>query len=289
MKKIYKLVVIALIVCFSTSLRAQTAGTLTFKFTELSHTGYQGNNHTLVVWIESAVPSPYNTTEETTHMSAMSGGTAVTSGTTHHGTLYTTHLRYCCGGNTTDHIPQWKKLNANSTTAATANGVTATSSSTLGSYAARTVTWNPTATIPDGSYRICIEETWNHNDSGIEQRYIPFTKGPSGVTLAPTADTAFSAISLVWAPTLASDQFSADKEMAVVYPNPSKGIFNLDFKTEVKNVKVLNTLGQVVYDESIDSSVTTKSVDMTSFNNGEYFVVVSNDEGSSTYKVILNK
>ena len=123
MKKIYKLVVVALIVCFSTSLRAQTAGTLTFKFTELSHTGYQGNNHTLVVWIESAVPSPYNTTEETTHMSAMSGGTAVTSGTTHHGTLYTTHLRYCCGGNTTDHIPQWRKLNANSTTAATANGL----------------------------------------------------------------------------------------------------------------------------------------------------------------------
>ena len=77
--------------------------------------------------------------------------------------------------------------------------------------------------------------------------------------------------------------------MAVVYPNPSKGIFNLDFKTEVKNVKVLNTLGQVVYDESIDSSVTTKSVDMTSFNNGEYFVIVSNDEGSSTYKVILDK
>ena len=281
--KSLKLVMIAFVTCFSMNVVAQTAGTLTFKFTEATQSITYGSNnqHTLVVWIESCPTC----IDETTHLSS---STKVTSGATHKGTLYSTHLRYCCNGSTTDHIPQWRKLNG-STTATLATG--GTSSSTLSSFTTRTVTWSPGTTVPDGSYRICVEECWDHGTTGIEQRYFSFTKGVSGFVLTPADDAALKTISLTWTSTLANDTFVPNENMASVYPNPSNGVFNIDFKSEVKNIKVLTVLGQIVYDEEIplNSSETSKKVDLSNLTDGEYIIILSNDLGSSSYKVVLQK
>lgn len=292
MKKIYKLLLVA-ILFGSATLNAQTAGTMTFTFTDAAQTSsYGGTKHTLIAWIENTGTAGTKTCiSETTHLTTGQTTTA------HNGTIYATYLRYCCGGSTSDHEPQWKVLNGSTSVTVATGG---TSSSTLSTGAVvKTITWNVPTTVPDGLYRVCLEKAWDEGTSGIEQRYFQFMKNGTAVTYTgttntaaptPTAnDTSFTNITLTWTPTLANEQFSTT-DMAVVYPNPSKGFFNIDFKTDVKNIKVLNILGQVVYSEVItDSSITTKKVDLSSLNNGEYIVIVSNEVGQSSYKLILEK
>ncbi len=294
MKNFYKLSLVALLFCFAASLKAQTAGTLTFTFTDAAQTSsYGGTKHTLVAWIENTGTAGTKTcASETTHLTT--GQTA----TAHNGAIYATYLRYCCGGSTSDHEPQWRVLNG-STTATLATGGISNSTLTTGAVN-KTITWNVLSTVPDGKYRVCIEKCWDETTSGIEQRYFQFTKSPAGVTYtgttnttAPTPtvdDASFKNITLTWTPSAAANEQFSNEEMAVIYPNPSKGFFNVDFKTDVKNVKVLNILGQVVYNEEIiDSSITTKKVDLSNLNNGEYIVIVSNEVGQSSYKLILEK
>lgn len=294
MKNIYKLVGVAILFCFSTSLKAQTAGTLTFTFTDAAQSsGYGGTRHTLAAWIENTgTAGTKSCISETTHL------TTGQSTTAHNGSLYATYLRYCCGNSTSDHEPQWRLLNGNSTTATLATGGTSSSTITAGATV-RTITWNVPTTVPDGLFRVCLEKCWDEGTSAIEQRYFQFNKSVAGVTYTGTTNTAaptptvddasFKNITLTWAPTTAANEQFPNEEMAVIYPNPTKGFFNIDFKTDVKNIKVLNTLGQVVFNENITQAVATKKVDLSNLNGGEYIVIVSNEVGQSSYKVILDK
>ena len=270
MKKIYKLLVIMFLFIFSNAMKAQTTGTLTFTITCPKHTSgnYESDGrYPIAVWIESCTPC---------------GTTAGTS------TFVKTKIINWGGStsNTGDHLPTWR-------TKSGMNTVDATTGATSTNFAQRTVNWNGTnvsgTQVPDGSYRIVVQETWGHNGA-TAIRYFPFTKGPSIDSQTPTTDTNFTTISLIWSPTLGVDAITKTPDF-IVYPNPSKGIFTIDFKNEVKNIKVVNLLGEVVYNEDIDSSLTetTKKIDLSSFATGVYVFNLTNDEGTSTYKVHLDK
>ncbi len=271
MNKIYKLLLVALLIG-SATLNAQTAGTMSFTFTTPVHASgnYETNGrYALAVWIESCATC----------------GAGTTVGTS---TFVRTKLRYW-GGNTNDHLPTWVSKSGSSTTGATTGATQST-------FASRTVSWDGTNSAgttlqADGNYRVCIQETWGHGSATVV-RYFPFVKGPAVYTNTAdvTADTNFTGISLTWTPALASDTFTKGPEV-VVYPNPSKGIFNLDLKSQVKNITVVNTLGAIVFEENIDNSnaIKTKTIDLSSFTNGVYFINVSDDNGSSSYKVVLEK
>jgi len=273
MKKIINLVVLAMLVSFSTSLKAQTSGTMSFTFTTPKHT--TGNyvsdgRYVLAVWIESCATC----------------GAGTTAGVS---TFVKTNLRYWAGG-TNDHLPTWNSKSAASVVGAAATGATQTT------FTARTVTWDGknaagTTLLADGNYRVCIQETWGHG-TATATRYFPFVKGATAFTNTTdvAADTNFTGISLTWSPTLANETFVSGPEV-VVYPNPSKGIFNLDLKSQVKNITVVNTLGALIYEENINDSsiVTTKTIDLSQYTNGVYFINVSDDNGSSCYKVVLDK
>jgi hypothetical protein len=275
-KNLLNLVGIALLLCVSTPVFAQTAGIFTFAFTPISPgTGWyngQTNRHALAVWIESCTTC----------------GSGTTVGTS---TYVRTKIIYWGGSNsnTGDHLPAWVSKSGASTT-----GVT-TSGATLSSFTVKTFTWDGknaagTTAMPDGNYRVCIQETWGHGASTVT-RYFPFTKGVATDMQTPTADTHFNAISLMWQPTLATDTFSTNPE-AVIYPNPTSGVFTIDFKNEVNNIKVINLLGAVILDEKVDlvNAGTSKKIDLSNFSNGMYIVNVSNNTGASTnYKVVVNK
>lgn len=272
MKKIYRLLAIAMLFSFSVTMSAQTAGTMSFTFTTPKHT--TGNYVTsgayvLAVWIESCTTC----------------GAGTTVGTS---TFVKTNLRYWAGG-TNDHLPTWNTKSAASTTGAT-TGATQTT------FTARTVTWDGknaagTALMADGNYRVCIQETWGHG-TATATRYFPFTKGATAYTNTTdvAADTNFTGITLTWTPTLSNDSFNKGPEV-VVYPNPSKGIFNLDLKSQIKNITVVNTLGAIIYEENVNDSttLTNKTIDLSNYTNGVYFINVSDDNGSSSYKVVLEK
>lgn len=261
MKKfILKIALISFLFFSAVSSFAQTTGTLNFTFTCPKHASgnYATNGrYALAVWIET------------------SSGSFVKTKIINWGGS---------NSNTGDHLPTW-------TTKSNLNAVDATSGATSTNFASRTVTWNGTnvagTVVPDGAYRVAIQECWGHSTNTVT-RYINFTKGTAINAQTPTADTNFTGLSLTWSPTLATENFSSKPEL-VVYPNPSNGIFNLEFKNEVTNITVIDMLGKTVLEEKNEVSVLSKSIDLSSFQNGVYIIRVSNGTESSEYKVLLEK
>jgi len=76
-----------------------------------------------------------------------------------------------------------------------------------------------------------------------------------------------------------------------VYPNPSRGEFTTSFeaaKTDNYTVKITNTLGQVVYQEELANFAGTysKKMDIGSYGEGVYLLVISNGQNENVKKVI---
>jgi len=263
-----------ILMLFSATASAQTAGTLTFNFTPITQTvgAYSGTKNVLAVWIQSS-----------------DGG------------FVKTKLRYCSLGSTEDHLPTYG-VNCGATASdciTNGNKTDATTGATLASYTVKSITWdgkNVSGTlngtvVPDGTYQVTIQETWGHGTATV-LRSFPFTKGPAADHQTPAADTKFSNISLDWVPSgLGTGDNVSPNTQVVVYPNPAKGTFNIDFKNEINKIKVSNMLGQVVYEEKVAVSTpgTTKNIDLSNYGNGTYIINVSNDKGTSSYKVVVEK
>lgn len=264
---------------FSTILSAQTAGTLTFTFTEVpksTSATYNGNaQHVLAAWVQ-------NTT-----------GTGT-------GTFVKTKLRYA-GPGTNDHLPTWA-VNAGGPSsnclATTCNTVDATTGATRSSWTTYTVTWDgkkgsaATGTVqPDGVYKVTLQSTWNHGTGGTATSSYTFTKGPAIDHQTPAATTTFSNVTLHWAPAVVTGitETPAENPVITIYPNPTNGIVSIDF-SNTTSIKVINTLGVVIYDEKIEQATEgTRNIDLGSFANGIYFINVSNRTGALNHKLILNK
>jgi hypothetical protein len=265
MKKLLsKLTSAAAAICISASVYAQTSGTLTCVFTEVAKPAascYNGNaQHTLALWIQ-----------------------------TNAGGFVKTKLRYF-GGGTNDHLPTWVSNSGS-------NVVDATTGATASAWKTYTVTWDgkigatTTGTLqPDGTYKVAIQSTWSHGTSATAMTTYTFTKGSTAYTRTVTADPNFGTITLNWQPAVTTGINEATANPIIsVYPNPTEGVFNVDFKNAT-SIKVLNTLGAVIYEEKVEQLTEgTKSIDLSNFTNGIYFINVSDGTNSSNHKIILNK
>lgn len=276
-----------IILIFSETLSAQTAGTLTFTFNQPiptapapTYTGTQLRN-ILAVWIENGT-----------------------------GTFIKTKMRYV-GSTTSDHLPSWSvksggvlsnALGASSNITDATTGATLRTTTTPVAFGTRSVTWDGKnvvgatngTTVADGNYVIWIESTWvdaGANNHQVLESY-SFTKGTTLVHLTPTSpSTYFNTIDLIWTPAgLGFEDVKYKEPAVVIYPVPSTGIFNIDFKNEIKDIKVYNLLGQTVYSEAIKNNAeTTKQVNLSNLSNGNYVISLSNENGVSNYEVILKK
>jgi hypothetical protein len=246
---------------------AQTAGTLNFSFTEVAHSPcYSANKHVVGAWITNSA-----------------------------GTYIKSKLRYA-GGGTSDHLPAFATAAGGSSgncLSSSVNVVDCTTGSTLTSFGNRSFTWNGTGTngavVPDGVYTIHIQTTWTHG--GTSTRTYTFTKGATNDVQSPAANTDFSGVSINWTPTNTTgiEENSSSYNEISVYPNPNNtGIFTVAFE-QAKTLKVLNTLGDVVYSEKITNNASNLSVDLSQLQNGVYFFVIADDQKSTSRKVILNK
>ena len=261
----------ALSLCLSTAALAQTQGTLTFTFTPVTKSPcYSASKNVLAVWIENNA-----------------------------GTFIKTKLRYCCGGSTIDHLPTWS-VNAGGSlgNCSSANTTDATTGATLTSFTAKSFTWDgktgPAATatlVPDGVYKVMIQETWNHGTSGTATTTYTFTKGPNKDSQTPAATANITGVTLNWIPTSASgiEEVVSGTMDIKVYPNPNNsGIVNVDFE-KANNIRVINTLGVVVYNEEVDRSSVAKTINLSALANGIYFICVSDGDNYAKHKIILNK
>jgi hypothetical protein len=65
-----------------------------------------------------------------------------------------------------------------------------------------------------------------------------------------------------------------------IFPNPIKNTLFLKSENVIGNVRISNTMGQIILTKSINSS--SAEIDLTNFSNGLYFLNVNN---SDTYKI----
>jgi hypothetical protein len=269
---------------FMSNLYSQTAGNLTMTYNQPQPTNpslNQGVKNIYAVWIENST-----------------------------GTFIKTKCRYT-STSTDDHLPTWSsKSGCASTSVATGaacnitdalTGATRTTTTTPTAFGAKNVDWDGKnvvgtingTTVADGSYKVWVESSWNDGANNIhnEINSFAFTKSNVATHITYNGDTFLNTIVIDWVPTALSLDVINSEPAVVIYPVPSTGIFNIDLKNELKDIKVYNLLGQKVYSEIFENNntLTTKQIDLSSLTNGNYVFSLTNDNGTSNYEVILKK
>jgi hypothetical protein len=240
----------------------QTAGTLTFSVkTYAPYSSKRQNQHVLAIWIESA-----------------SGEFVKTK--SHFGPVADD-----------DHLYQWTAKSGSSL-------VDATTGATVMNYDKPvTFTWNGTnvdgAVVADGVYKIFVEMGWGSSVSN-EHSYssFTFTKGTSSSYTTPAATANYSNVQITWTPTSTVSTPSVFEENLCTYPNPTDGIIILDFLSSVSNSELIvqDLTGKILFTEAVNIGFSGKrSIDLSSFSNGIYFLTVITGNKSYSYKVILNR
>jgi hypothetical protein len=267
-KKLLKLTLALLAGISMNTAIAQTDGTLNFSFSEVAHSPcYVGTRHVVGAWITNSA-----------------------------GAFVTARMRQAGTGNA-DHLPSFAvAAGASSSNCLTVTmAADAVSGGTLMDFiGTRAFTWNGKNSAgvlqPDGVYTIHIQTTWNHGNSTSTRTYT-FTKGATSYVQSPAANSDFSSVSINWTPasTVGINTTTSSNNEISIYPNPNTtGFFNVSFY-QAKTLKVINTLGEVVFAEKIASNASNISVDLTQLQNGVYFFVLADDQKSTSRKVILNK
>jgi hypothetical protein len=74
-------------------------------------------------------------------------------------------------------------------------------------------------------------------------------------------------------------------ETLSLYPNPAKEEVTISASTLIKQVKITNNMGQLVFDQMVNESVL--NVNTVQFQKGVYFVEIFTEKGTSTDKLII--
>jgi hypothetical protein len=255
---------ISLVVC--TLLSAQTTGTLSLAFSQTPHTSYQGTKNVMAVWIESST-----------------------------GTFVKTRARNA-GGGTSDHLAVWAVKaggSAGNCMAANCNVLGATTGATLTNFGNRNFSWDGTDAsgnvVPDGTYKIIVESTWNHGSAATTTRSYTFVKGTAQDLQTPASDANFTNITLAWNPA-GSGLVEKTPEMIVsIQPNPSEnGVFNVEFNYATR-ISATNLAGEEVYAEDVKMNEVSKEVNLSKMSSGVYFICVTNGSTVSKHKIVINK
>lgn len=75
--------------------------------------------------------------------------------------------------------------------------------------------------------------------------------------------------------------------MVSVSPNPSSDRIQIEADNMI-NIVVYNSLGAAVISENNLSSISNKSIDISSLANGAYFISIQTKEGNATRRIMKN-
>ena len=78
---------------------------------------------------------------------------------------------------------------------------------------------------------------------------------------------------------------NGENEYVAVYPNPASTLLRLESNGEINNIRLVNTIGQVVYNSS--ANVTNTQIDISNFDNGVYFIQIDTKNGTTTQKILI--
>jgi beta-glucanase (GH16 family) len=75
-----------------------------------------------------------------------------------------------------------------------------------------------------------------------------------------------------------------------VYPNPIKEIVTIDFSNSANkmiNIELINMSGQVLYRENFENTKSTKTIDLSSYSNGIYFMLLKSNDSFIKRKIVV--
>jgi hypothetical protein len=78
----------------------------------------------------------------------------------------------------------------------------------------------------------------------------------------------------------------------LVYPNPTRGILNVEFDNidnKISSLSIVNILGDIIYNENIENKTSKYSIkiDLSKYANGIYFVKLKTEDRYLSKKIIL--
>ena len=82
----------------------------------------------------------------------------------------------------------------------------------------------------------------------------------------------------------------ADEKSFLVYPNPSNGIVHITingFEGRRLELRILNVIGTVIYRESITELNGPKTLDLSKFASGLYYVKLEGENASEMRKLVI--
>ena len=85
---------------------------------------------------------------------------------------------------------------------------------------------------------------------------------------------------------------SSEEKALIVYPNPSTGIVHISingFEGRKVELRVLNVIGTVMYRETLSelNDRDTRTLDLSKFANGLYYVKLEADNASEMRKLVI--
>lgn len=75
---------------------------------------------------------------------------------------------------------------------------------------------------------------------------------------------------------------NGENEYVAVYPNPASTLLRINSNGNVTNVRLVNTIGQVVY-----TGNSANAIDISNYERGVYFITVETENGTTTQKVLI--
>ncbi|MFD1015797.1 T9SS type A sorting domain-containing protein [Winogradskyella rapida] len=82
--------------------------------------------------------------------------------------------------------------------------------------------------------------------------------------------------------TLSTETF--ERNALAVYPNPTKDVLNIDYRSDLTGVTVYNIVGQEVLRKNIEAS--QLQLDLSEFTSGVYIVKLFSEEGQHSFRVV---
>jgi hypothetical protein len=238
---------------------SQTTGTFSFTVTTTSTGGFSPE-HLIAIWIEN------------------NGATFIK-----------TKMKYGSSGNN-DHLGTWVSKSG-------LNVVDAITGATLTSHGTLSFLWNGTnvagTLVPDGTYNVWLEMAWASSlTTGKTVNNYAFTKGPVLFTSNPPNTANFLSLGLTWTPSSTPVEPVLENGDIKVYPNPTSGILNIEFKkaADVRLISVINEAGNKVFEEKTENSpVGLKTFDFSNLAPGPYFMVLHTFNNDITFMFVRTK
>jgi len=108
--------------------------------------------------------------------------------------------------------------------------------------------------------------------------------------LVKTAGFNFNWFEFVSTVGMEESEFSESSDFTI-FPNPNNGHFNLhipDNKNSVQSIRILNSLGQLVFEKmEIGQENTLINIDLSSKQRGIYFLILSDGKQNQTFKFVV--